>query len=232
MTTSEGLARLAEHRVDQRQQSTAEWAAAAVREQVIDGALLPGARLSEEEIGGALGVSRNTLREAFRLLKHERLVVHEFNRGVFVARPARDDVVDLYRVRRVLETPALCAPGAASPELVARIGAAVEKAEAAQSAGEWSDVGTANMYFHQTIAALHQSQRIDETVHRLLAEARLIFHAMGAPREFHVPYVPLNREIYELLHRGRTAAATERLTAYFDVAETQLLAAFDALGDG
>ena len=55
-----------------------------LREQIAGGLFPPGTRLSEEAIGEALGVSRNTLREAFRLLGHEQLVVHELNRGVFV----------------------------------------------------------------------------------------------------------------------------------------------------
>jgi hypothetical protein len=61
------------------------------------------ARLSEDSIGGALGVSRNTLREAFRLLTHERLLVHELNRGVFVRVLTVEDVEDIYRTRSLVE---------------------------------------------------------------------------------------------------------------------------------
>ena len=67
--------------------STAGRVAEILRSHVTEGRLPPGTRLSEEDIGAALGVSRNTLREAFRLLAHERLLVHEFNRGVFVRKP-------------------------------------------------------------------------------------------------------------------------------------------------
>src|SRR5258707_808947 len=83
--------------------STAERVAGILRDRVIEGFFPPGTRLSEEAIGEALGVSRNTLREAFRLLAHEHLLVHELNRGVFVRTLTKEDVVALYRVRRVLE---------------------------------------------------------------------------------------------------------------------------------
>ena len=46
--------------------STAERVADILRDRITEGYVPPGARLSEESIGGALGVSRNTLREAFR----------------------------------------------------------------------------------------------------------------------------------------------------------------------
>ncbi|NUK82651.1 GntR family transcriptional regulator, partial [Streptomyces lunaelactis] len=83
--------------------STAERVADILRDRITEGYFPPGARLSEESIGGALGVSRNTLREAFRLLTHERLLVHELNRGVFVRMVTVEDLEDIYRVRMLVE---------------------------------------------------------------------------------------------------------------------------------
>ncbi|UUZ58557.1 GntR family transcriptional regulator [Nocardioides sp. B-3] len=128
-----------------------------LRTHITEGLLLPGTRLSEEEIGAALGVSRNTLREAFRLLTHERLLVHEFNRGVFVRQLAVDDVRDLYTFRRIVECGAIAqarqrrdrggaAPGSARMVAVRQ---AVEEGDAAARDGRWAEVGTANMRFHQ-----------------------------------------------------------------------------------
>src|ERR1700685_2371399 len=64
--------------------STADRVAELLRTRIMEGLFPPGTRLSEEVIGQALGVSRNTLREAFRLLCHERLAVHQMHRGIFV----------------------------------------------------------------------------------------------------------------------------------------------------
>ena len=83
--------------------STAEKVADILRTRILQGYFPPGDRLAEGAIGGALGVSRNTLREAFRLLGHEGLLVQELNRGVFVRVPTMEDVVDIYRVRRFVE---------------------------------------------------------------------------------------------------------------------------------
>ena len=62
--------------------STVERLADILRSRITEGYFKPGDRLPEDSIGKALEVSRNTLREAFRLLTHERLLVHELNRGV------------------------------------------------------------------------------------------------------------------------------------------------------
>lgn len=50
-----------------------------------------------------MDVSRNSLREAFRLLTKEGLLRHEHNRGVFVATPSVASIIDIYRVRRTIE---------------------------------------------------------------------------------------------------------------------------------
>ncbi|RNL84980.1 GntR family transcriptional regulator [Halostreptopolyspora alba] len=230
MTVTEELVdRLVAFRSHVGRSSTAERVADVLRGQLIEGTLAPGARLSEEAIGSALGVSRNTLRESFRLLGHERLLVHEFNRGVFVAKPTADDVVDLYRARRPQELAALRAAEHAPDEAIARVGEALARGERAYGDGDWWGIGTENMRFHEAIAALAGSPRVDEFVRRLLAELRLVFHVMSVPREFHAPYLGRNREIYELLRAGRVEAAADHLAAYLDDAEHQLVEAFTTL---
>ncbi|GAB3211983.1 transcriptional regulator, GntR family [Marinactinospora thermotolerans DSM 45154] len=227
--TGDWIDRLAEAKGTLARSSTAERVADVLRGHIMEGAMAPGARLSEEAIGAALGVSRNTLRESFRLLGHERLLVHEFHRGVFVARPGVEDVIDLYRVRRALELSALRGAERAPVEAVERVGAAVREGEEALRRSDWWGVGTANMHFHQAIAGLGGSPRIDEIMRQLLAELRLVFHVMAAPRDFHAPYLEHNRAIYELLRDGAPDAAADRLAEYLDVAERQLVDAFGRL---
>ncbi len=54
--------------------SRAELATFTLRELITAGELTPGMRLPEIELAEKLGVSRNTLREAFRLLSQEKLI--------------------------------------------------------------------------------------------------------------------------------------------------------------
>lgn len=100
---AEQLSGLADDRALLGRTSTAERVSDILRSRIAEGYFPPGTRLSEDSIGGALGVSRNTLREAFRLLTHERLLVHELNRGVFVRVLAVEDVEDIYRTRALVE---------------------------------------------------------------------------------------------------------------------------------
>ncbi|MEC4018531.1 GntR family transcriptional regulator [Streptomyces sp. H27-D2] len=205
--------------------STAERVADILRDRIAEGYFPPGSRLSEESIGGALGVSRNTLREAFRLLTHERLLVHELNRGVFVRMVTVEDLIDIYRVRGLVECATVRGLGE-PPYRVDAIEAAVAAGETAARERSWQDLATANIRFHQAIVSLAGSPRTDELMRGVLAELRLVFHVMADPRRFHAPYLTRNRQILESLKAGDPGEAERLLAAYLEDSRLQLSAAY------
>jgi DNA-binding GntR family transcriptional regulator len=208
--------------------STADRVTELLRTHIMEGLFPPGTRLSEEIIGQALGVSRNTLREAFRLLCHERLAVHQMNRGIFVAVLSREDVTDIYALRRLVEGSAARLAGTSAMSARLAVRSAVEAAETAAAAGRWFEVRTADLLFHQAIAALAASPRVDELMRRALAELRLIFHAMADPEQFHAPYLRRNRVIAESVMLGHGERAEQELLAYLTDAEQQILDVYGA----
>lgn len=231
VNTSEHLdpawaARLEAERPQLERSSTAERVAGVLRGRITDGMFRPGDRMPEDAIRTALGVSRNTLREAFRLLVHERLVVHELSRGVFVRILDSDDVVDLYRLRRTLECVAVRNVADAPHGVLERAAAAVDDGERAAATADWRAVGTANMRFHQAISDLAGSPRVSEIMQQLLAEMRLVFHVMGDPEKFHRPYLSRHREILEPLREQKAETAEKLLHDYLQDAEQQLVDAY------
>ena len=215
--------------------STAERVAAILRDRITVGQLPPGTQLAEAAIVEALAVSRNTLREAFRLLTHERLLVHELNRGVFVRTLSEQDVIELYRVRRLIELAALRGLIEGDPEALdrdldgrdrlAEVAVAVTDAEQAAEENRWQDVGTANLRFHRALVELADSPRIDDFMAQILAELRLVFHVISDPRNLHEPYIVRNRQVFEALRGGDIEGAEVLLKEYFDDAERQLVQA-------
>jgi DNA-binding GntR family transcriptional regulator len=204
--------------------STVELLADALRERIIKGVYRPGERLVEKAIGDSFKVSRNSLREAFRLLSHERLLVHELNRGVFVRKLSVADVRDVYRVRKLVECTAVRT--LKSPPRVDDMVAAVKAGDAAMKEQDWRALGTANMLFHQAVAALSDSPRIDELMRNTLAELRLVFHTMADPRRFHEPYLERNKEILAAIEAGDGAGAERLLLKYLEDSEHQIVEAY------
>ncbi|WP_090961280.1 GntR family transcriptional regulator [Aureimonas phyllosphaerae] len=74
-----------------------------LRDMIIEGALEPGSRLHEGQLGEQLGVSRTPLREAIKYLASEGLVELVPSRGAVVRRFGRKDVHDMLIVLRELE---------------------------------------------------------------------------------------------------------------------------------
>ncbi len=210
--------------------TSADRAARVVREQVVEGHLRSGTRLPEERLAAALGVSRNTLREALSQLVAERILVREPNRGVVVSTPDIDDVRDVYAVRRLVEPAALAHGTGHSPARIATVEAAVDEGQRAVAADDWPGVASANQHFHRAVVALAGSPRLDAQMHLLLAEMRLFFHLMGDPEPFHRPYLDENVTIARLLTSGERQTAADRMTDYLIAAQAQLVEAFASQG--
>ncbi|MFE3071064.1 GntR family transcriptional regulator [Streptomyces sp. NPDC059247] len=220
-----GTGDLADDREPLGRTGTAERVADVLRTRIAEGWFPPGTRLSEDALGGALGVSRNTLREAFRLLTRERLLVHELNRGVFVRVLAVEDVDDIHRTRRLVECAVVRGLGR-PPYALDGLTAAVTAGEGAAHAGAWADVSTANIHFHRELVALAGSARTDELMRGVLAELRLVFHVVGDPRPLHEPYLARNREILDALRAGDRTTAERLLARYLDDSRARVTAAY------
>ncbi|MGW3291102.1 GntR family transcriptional regulator [Streptomyces sp. NPDC001002] len=210
---AEQLSELADDRALLGRTSTAERVSDVLRSRIAEGYFPPGTRLSEDSIGGALGVSRNTLRESFRLLTHERLLVHELNRGVFVRVLSVEDVEDIYRTRALVECAVVRGLGE-PPYALDALAAAVDEGRTSAREGDWKAVGTANIHFHRELVALAGSDRTDELMRSVFAELRLAFHLVDDPRRLHEPYLARNQQIHEALQSGDKGEAEKLLSVY------------------
>lgn len=74
-----------------------------LRRAIITGELKPGERLVERTLAEQLGVSRTPVREAIRMLELEGLISHSPKLGAVVARVSAAEVLEIYRIRSVLE---------------------------------------------------------------------------------------------------------------------------------
>ncbi|TQS45862.1 GntR family transcriptional regulator [Cryptosporangium phraense] len=213
--------------VDKPAIGSAARAVAELRERVTAGQLAPGSRLSEARWTGELGVSRNTLREAFSTLVEEGLLVRVPNRGVFVAALSAAQIADIYRVRILLECTVLRgAP--VDPPRAESMRAAVDEAEHLATAGDWRAVGTANMHFHEQIIALADSPRLNAWMKQLTAELRLAFVAAPDAEALHRPFVARNAEITTIYEAGDPGRAADLLRDYLLLSERVLSqAAYD-----
>lgn len=91
----------------ERPKTAQEAVLAEIREQLLDGRLGPGVSIRPDALGDELGVSAVPVREALRILEGEGHVHYRPHRGYVVAALDVDDLIEIYRIRELLETEAV-----------------------------------------------------------------------------------------------------------------------------
>ena len=123
-----------------------------LREEILQGLLKNGEKLTEQRICNKYNVSRTPVREAFRLLEQEGLIEMIPNRGAFVTGFGDQDVADMYEMRKVYEVLAFeWAVERITPEELEEIKNAYELMEFYTHKKEYEKTSEQNTHFHELI---------------------------------------------------------------------------------
>src|SRR3954465_1291118 len=132
-------------------------------DEIVRGALPPGASLDETDLARRFNVSRTPVREALRQLVARGLVDAQAHRGAVVARPSIERLTGMFEAMAELE--ALCAGLAAermSPTERYRLEAIHEELRLLSHAGNPDRFHEVNERFHNTIYVGSQNDYIAE----------------------------------------------------------------------
>jgi phosphonate utilization transcriptional regulator len=157
-----------------RTNSLASVAQQEIERLILDGAIAPGAKLTEAWLSERLGVSRGPIREAFRMLEEAGLVRQEKNRGVFVRDIPHEEAAEIFDLR------------AAMDELVGRrlaesitaaqlksIRAIVEQMERAVRADDRDAYHLLNLQFHDRLVEFAGNRKLAALYRKLVKELAL-----------------------------------------------------------
>jgi DNA-binding GntR family transcriptional regulator len=119
---------------------------------LLDGALAPGTRLTEDGIAQGLGVSRTPVRDAILQLTSEHLIERIPRQGLRVTHLTPDQIEDLYVTRAVLEgLAARLAAHQMRPRDHVRLRLIQQELENALDSGQYSTLAKINFRFHREI---------------------------------------------------------------------------------
>ena len=138
---------------DFRRPPTAQEAVLAqLREWITAGRLRPGDQIRQDELAAELGVSRVPLREALKILEGEGQVTYVARRGYFVTRLSLADLLEVYRIRELLEAEAIrLAVAQLTSEGLRRLEQAGRDVDAAAQALDMAAMTAANRRFHRAL---------------------------------------------------------------------------------
>lgn len=147
-----------------------------LRDQIIRGDHRPGAHLVEDHLAQDLGVSRNPVREALRVLEAEGFVDLIPRKGAVVAQLSKDEVAEIFEVRMALEALAAeLAAKKADPDGVAELGRILETAREALDRKDHGAVVDLNTAFHEHVMDLAGNGYLRGVMQRLRSRMQWIF---------------------------------------------------------
>jgi DNA-binding GntR family transcriptional regulator len=179
-------------------------------DEIVRGALAPGAALDETDIARRFKVSRTPVREALRQLAASGLVEARAHRGAVVAQPSIERLDGMFEAMAELE--ALCSGLAAermTPVERHRLEAIHEELRTLSHAGDPERFHEVNEQFHNTIYAGSQNSYIAEitiaTRARVRPFRRAQFRNLGRLAKSHAEH---DRVVVAILRGDRNGAAT------------------------
>jgi DNA-binding GntR family transcriptional regulator len=132
-----------------------------LRQAIVRGDLVPGTRLVESRIAGAQGISRTPVREAIHKLERERFIERLPHGGFSVLSLNRQDIVETFGIRSVLEGYAarLAALNYRTGDLRA-LEAKIDEFERLLARKQLKGLPEVNTEFHDLLYALSHSPRL------------------------------------------------------------------------
>lgn len=132
---------------------------------ILNGKYNQGDCLNELKLSEEMGVSRTPIREAFRQLELEGLVVYTPNRGVVVRGFSREDIRDIYQIRLMIE--GMTARRAAENinlELLKELEETLELEKFYTEKGDAAQIATLDSRFHEAIYQASGSRLLIKTL--------------------------------------------------------------------
>lgn len=146
-----------------------------LREILLSGIMLPGTQIDERELAEKLAISRTPLREAISTLANEGVIEYRPYRGNFIRSFTVQQVVNLYEVRKALESLAvkLAVPKLADEDLKVLI-SILEDIKAALEQRDLKEFSRADRRFHATIAQFSGNETLIASLDRLELQIQII----------------------------------------------------------
>jgi DNA-binding GntR family transcriptional regulator len=150
-----------------------------LRDAIVSGQLRPDEHLKETTIAAQLSVSRSPVREAFRQLEQEGLIVSIPNQGSFVKSFDEQDIREIFTLRAVLEDLAceiVLKENGLQPADLAQLENYVEQQRAAIKAEDFNTLTSLDMQFHEFICRKSGFARLLKMWQGLRAQIQVLFY--------------------------------------------------------
>ena len=143
----------------------ADWVAASLQEAILNGYFEPGEKLDQDRIAEEFEVSRTPVREALQKLESEGFVEIRPHYGAYIPTVSRQDIREIYELRRLLEAETVRQVTPLIPESVLdELDNTLANAEERFEAGDTYTHFATDIHFHETILNFAESRLLKEVL--------------------------------------------------------------------
>jgi DNA-binding GntR family transcriptional regulator len=202
--------------------SVADQVATLLRQRILNGEFQPGTQLQELPLASSLGVSRNTMREAIRILSLEGLLQRSLHRGAAISQLSLQDVKEIYQLRRMLELPAVLAARRPHADLLQLLQREMEEYELAVTREDWARAVTHDLNFHSMLIRFHRNKRLSSFYRNVIGELRVGMILVDRSHDNPGVLIPVHRKICHLLSAGKLRQCAATLEQHLEDSELRL----------
>jgi DNA-binding GntR family transcriptional regulator len=197
---------------------------AELRRRILSGELAQGVRLVEDRLAEQLGVSRNPVREAIRVLAAEGFVKVTPRHGASVAVLSAEEAEELFDVRMALEgLAARLAARKSTPQSAGALRGVLDTAREAVADGRLERVADLNTAFHAAVAEAAGNAYLNLVMGHMLQRVQWVFQQTAHLRAPHSWTEHLS--LYEAIAAGDEDEAQARAVAHVAAARRSFIAA-------
>jgi len=197
-------------------------------ESVLDHRLPPGTRLTEDKLSSLFGVSRTRIKPILVRLANEKIVTLTHNRGASVSNPTRQESIEVFETRRLIEPVLLNRfMERAQAEDIAYLSNNISQDRQAQEQGDRHRAIGLTGEFHLYIASHAQHDTLNRLMHELVTRTCLILMAWGSKdkvlrKEHAACGCQEHRQLLDAIRLRDVKVAQELMVAHLHTIESQL----------
>lgn len=203
----------------------------ALRESILSQREAPGSAVTEQAIADRFGVARPTAKVALERLVADGLLRRTAHKTARVPELSRDDIVDLYATRAIVEEAALrtlAADGVVPMAAIAAQRMLVDAASDASTADRSGPLARADIAFHRALVEAQRSPRLARLHGLLMGEIELCIGQVQAHRLLALDDVVAQHQgILDAVAAGDPDRAVALTRAHIEGARDRLLARYD-----
>ncbi|MEN1967481.1 GntR family transcriptional regulator [Lentibacillus sp. N15] len=187
-----------------------------------------GKRLLETELANRFDVSRSTIREAFKILEVEELIVSQARKGTYVADFTSKDLDEIIELRTLMESWAFtqAIPNLTETHLQYLKAITIEMKQKANE-GDWNQLFDLDMQFHCYVVNLCGNSRIIKIYDSLQVQIRTFLMHLdkyySSPQAFYNEHM----ELLRALTSKNAAQVKKKVESHIEFVEEKLLGVGD-----